>query len=148
MRVETKAPQAAGAAWLEDGPDSAPEALHILVNEAAKVERSAFVAAQPDERTATRRKDARSFKLKTMLTRLGEVTFQVLPVRTRGLPQRLRVGLPHRPNRPSRLARQGGSGCLHLTPSIEVPQKRPGPEIALSGAGGTPAAKLDAGLAS
>jgi transposase-like protein len=56
--------------------------LRILVNEAAKIERSEFLGAKPYERTASRRDYANGFKPKTMLTRLGEVTFQVPQVRS------------------------------------------------------------------
>jgi len=42
---------------LEHGLDGAAEALRILVNEAAKIERSQFVGAAPYERSATRREN-------------------------------------------------------------------------------------------
>jgi hypothetical protein len=67
---------------LENGLDGVGEALHILVNEAAKIERTEYLGVQPYERTATRRANTPGFKPKTMLTRLGEVTFQVPQVRT------------------------------------------------------------------
>jgi transposase-like protein len=69
--------EAAYAELLEHGLDGAGEALRILVNEAAKIERAEFLGAKPYERTATRRDYANGYKPKTMLTRLGEVTFQV-----------------------------------------------------------------------
>ena len=53
----------------------------ILVNEAARIERSEFLGAKPHERTASRRDSASGFKPQTMFTRLGEVTFQVPQVR-------------------------------------------------------------------
>jgi transposase-like protein len=56
--------------------------LDILVNEAAKIERAEFLGAKPYERSASRRDHANGFKPKTMLTRLGEVTFQVPQVRS------------------------------------------------------------------
>jgi hypothetical protein len=55
MRVETNPLEAAYAVLLEHGLDGAGEALRILVNEAAKVERSEFLGAAPYERTVTRR---------------------------------------------------------------------------------------------
>jgi hypothetical protein len=58
MRVETNPLEAAYAALLEHGLDGAGEALRILVNEAAKIERAEFLGAKPYERTATRRDSA------------------------------------------------------------------------------------------
>jgi len=51
MRVETNPLEAAYAVLLEHGLDGAGEALRILVNEAAKVERSQFLGAAPYERS-------------------------------------------------------------------------------------------------
>ncbi|WP_425355165.1 transposase [Pelomicrobium methylotrophicum] len=82
MRVETNPLEAAYAILLEDGLDGAGEALRILVNEAAKIERAEFLGARPYERTETRRDSAPGFKPKTLLTRLGEVTFEVPQVRS------------------------------------------------------------------
>ncbi len=73
-RVETNPLEAAYAALLENGLDGAGEALRILVNEAAKIERDEFIGARPYERSATRRDVAPGFKPKTMLTRFGELT--------------------------------------------------------------------------
>jgi len=67
MRVETNPLETAYAVLLEHGLDGAGEALRILVDEAAKIERSAFLSAAPYERTATCRDDANGFKPKTML---------------------------------------------------------------------------------
>ena len=47
MRVETNPLEAAYAVLLEHGLDGAGVALRILVNEAAKVERSEFLGAAP-----------------------------------------------------------------------------------------------------
>jgi hypothetical protein len=47
MRIETNPPEAAYAVLLENGLDGAGEALCILVNEAAKNERSRFLGAHP-----------------------------------------------------------------------------------------------------
>jgi putative transposase len=82
MRVQTNPLETAYALLLEHGLDGASEALRILVDEAAKIERSAFLGAGPYERTATCRDDANGFKPKTILTRVGELTFQVPQVRS------------------------------------------------------------------
>lgn len=82
MQVKTNPLEAAYAALLEHRLDGAREALRILVNEAAKIERAEFLGAAPYERTATRRDYANGFKPKTLLTRLGEVTFEVPQVRS------------------------------------------------------------------
>jgi len=67
--------ETAYAVLLEHGLDGAGKTLRILVDEAAKIERSAFLSAAPYERTATCRDDANGFKSKTMLTRVGKLTF-------------------------------------------------------------------------
>ena len=67
---------------LEHGLDGAGEAPRILVDEVSKIERAQFLRAAPYERTATRRDYANGFKPKTMLTRVGELTFQVPQVRS------------------------------------------------------------------
>lgn len=48
-----------------------------MVNEAAKLERSQYMQAFPHERSAQRVGYANGFKPKTMLTRMGEITFDV-----------------------------------------------------------------------
>jgi transposase-like protein len=58
------------------------EALRILVDEASKIERSHLLRAEPYERTVNRRDYANGFKPKTVLTRVGELTFQVPQVRS------------------------------------------------------------------
>lgn len=67
---------------LEHGLDGAGEAPRILVDEVSKIERSQCLRAEPYERTVTRRDDANGFKPKTMLTRVGELTFQAPQVRS------------------------------------------------------------------
>ncbi|GAB4302160.1 MAG: hypothetical protein Fur0034_16670 [Desulfuromonadia bacterium] len=66
MRGEANPLEAAYAALLENGLDGAGEALRILVNEAAKIERSEFLGARPYERTENRRDYANGFKPKTL----------------------------------------------------------------------------------
>jgi transposase-like protein len=82
MRVQHNPLEAAYAVLLEHGLDGAGEALRILVNEAAKIERSEFLGAQPYGRTTSRRDYANGYEPKTMLTRFGELTFEVFQVRS------------------------------------------------------------------
>ena len=81
MRVETHPLAAAYAALLTHGLDGAGEALRILVNEASKIERAQHLNAHPYERSEERSGYANGFKPKTIMTRLGEVTFDVPQVR-------------------------------------------------------------------
>jgi transposase-like protein len=100
MRVETNPLETAYAVLLEHGLDGAGVALRILVNEAVKIERSEFLGAAPYERTATRRDYANGFKPKTMLTRVGEPTFQVPQVRSGDFyPSALEKGARRSPKR-------------------------------------------------
>ena len=73
--------EAAYAALLTQGLDGAGEALRILVNEASKIERAQHLNARPFERCAERRGYANGFKQKTVMTRLGELTFDIPQVR-------------------------------------------------------------------
>ena len=84
MRVENHPLDAAFAALLEHGLDGAGEALRILVNEASKIERAHFLNAQSHERTPERTDYANGFKPKTVMTRVGQVTFDVPQVRGSG----------------------------------------------------------------
>jgi transposase-like protein len=65
------------ACLLSNGLDGAGEALRILVNEASRIERAQHLQAIPYERSAQRVGQANGYKPKTMLTRLGEITFEV-----------------------------------------------------------------------
>lgn len=85
QRVECNPLEAAYAALLSQGLDGAGEALRILVNGAAKIERSEYLGAQPHERSADRRDHANGFKPKTVLTRVGEITFAAPQTRQAGL---------------------------------------------------------------
>jgi putative transposase len=58
--------------------------LRILVNEASKIERAHFLNARPHERTAERIDYANGFKPKTVMTRVGQLTFDVPQVRGGG----------------------------------------------------------------
>ncbi len=82
--VEHHPLDAAFAALLANGLDSAGEALRILVNEASKIERAQFLNARPHERTADRINYANGFKPKTVMTRVGQLTFDVPQVRGGG----------------------------------------------------------------
>lgn len=75
---------AAFAALIENGLDGAGEALRILVNEASKIERTHYLRARPHERTLDRTDYANGFKPKTVMTRVGELTFDVPQVRGGG----------------------------------------------------------------
>lgn len=81
MRVETNPMEAAYAALLSQGLDGAGEALRILVNEASKIERARHLNAQPFERCEERHGYAHGVKPKTVMTRMGELTFAVPQVR-------------------------------------------------------------------
>jgi transposase-like protein len=72
------------ACLLANGLDGAGEALRILVNEASRIERAQHLQAMPYERSAQRVDQANGYKSKTMLTRMGEITFEVPQVRTAG----------------------------------------------------------------
>ena len=100
QRVEHHPLEAAFAALLANGLDGAGEALRILVNEASKIERAQFLNAQPHERSAGRTDYANGFKPKTVMNRVGELTFDV--PQTRGgafIPARWRRA--HAPSRRS-----------------------------------------------
>ncbi|HDR8952086.1 TPA: IS256-like element IS406 family transposase [Burkholderia vietnamiensis] len=147
MRVETNPLEAAYAALLENGLDGAGEALRILVNEAAKIERSAFLGARPYERTETRRDYANGFKPKTVLTRHGELTFQVPQVRSSDFyPSALEKGTRTDQAVNLALAEMYVQG-VSTRRVIDVLQRLLGPEISLSSAQvSRAAAKLDEGL--
>ena len=77
------------ACLLAKGLDGAGEALRILVSVASSIERAQHLKATPYERSAQRVNYANGYKSKTVLTRLGELTFEVPQVRSGGfLPQR------------------------------------------------------------
>ncbi len=84
LRVENNPLEAAFAVLLANGLDGAGEALRILVNEASRIERAHYLNAQPHERSSERTDYANGFKPKTVLTRVGEITFEVPQVRNSG----------------------------------------------------------------
>jgi transposase-like protein len=144
---ETNPLEAAYAVLLEHGLDGAGEALRILVNEAAKIERSEFLGAAPYERTATRRDYANGFKPKTMLTRLGEVTFQVPQVRFGDFYPSAQDGGTRTDQAVNLALAEMVVQGVSTRRVIEVLQRLLGPEISLSTAQvSRAAAKLDEGL--
>ncbi len=84
QRVEHNPMEAVMAALLSQGLDGAGETLRILVNQASKIERSHHLNAQPFERSDGRRDYANGFKPKTIMIRVGEITFAVPYVRASG----------------------------------------------------------------
>lgn len=65
----------------EEGFEGMAEAIALLMNEAMKLERSAFLGAEPHERTTERRGHANGFKPKSVKTRTGRVRLQIPQVR-------------------------------------------------------------------
>ena len=148
MRVERHPLEGAFEALLEHGLDGAGEALRILVNEASKIERAQYLHANPHERTAERVDYANGYKQKTVLTRVGELTFEVPQVRNGGFyPSALEKG--------SRTEQAVNLACAEMYVQgvstrkvITVLQSLLGPEVAISSAQvSKAAANLDAGLA-
>lgn len=148
MRVERHPLEGAFEALLEHGLDGAGEALRILVNEASKIERAQYLHAKPHERTAERVDYANGYKQKTVLTRVGELTFEVPQVRNGGFyPSALEKG--------SRTEQAVNLACAEMYVQgvstrkvITVLQSLLGPEVAISSTQvSKAAANLDAGLA-
>jgi putative transposase len=84
--------------WLEliqdQGWEALPELLTIVINAAMRAEREAHLGARRYERSPERRGQANGFKPKTVLTRLGDLTFAVPQVREGGFyPHALEKGL-------------------------------------------------------
>jgi len=65
----------------EQGSPGFAEGLRLLVNEAMRVERHQVLQAQPYERTEARQGYANGYKPKTLVSRLGPITFRVPQVR-------------------------------------------------------------------
>lgn len=148
QRVERNPLEAAYAALLSQGLDGAGEALRILVNEAAKIERAEYLGAQPHERSATRRDYANGFKPKTLLTRLGEITFAVPQTRDAGFyPSALEKGSRTEQALNLALAEMYVQG-VSTRKVIEILQRLVGPEVSISSSQVSRATeRLDAGLA-
>ena len=140
--------EAAFAALLEHGLDGAGEALRILVNEASKIERAAFLNALPHQRTAERSDYANGFKPKTVMTRVGKVTFDIPQVRGGGFyPSALEKGTRSERAVNLALAEMYVQG-VSTRKVITVLQALLGPEVAISSTQVSRATEqLDAGLA-
>ena len=148
QRVEHHPLDAAFAALLTNGLDGAGEALRILVNAASRIERNQFLNAQPHERTAERTDYANGFKPKTMMTRVGELTFDVPQVRGGGFyPGALEKGSRTEQALNIALAEMYVQG-VSTRKVITVLQALLGPEVSISSTQVSRAAEqLDAGLA-
>jgi putative transposase len=148
MRVEKHPLDDAYAALLENGLDGAGEALRILVNEASKIERAQFLNAQSHERTAERTDYANGYKPKTVMTRVGKVTFDVPQVRGGGFyPSALEKGSRTEQALNIALAEMYVQG-VSTRKVITVLQSLLGPDVSISSAQVSRAAEnLDAGLA-
>ena len=148
QRVEHHPLDAAFAALLNNGLDGAGEALRILVNEASRTAPNHFLNAQPHERTAERTDYANGFKPKTMMTRVGELTFDVPQVRGGGFyPSALEKGSRTEQALNIALAEMYVQG-VSTRKVITVLQALLGPEVSISSTQVSRAAEqLDAGLA-
>jgi hypothetical protein len=69
---------------LANGLGGTGEALRILVNEASRIECARHLQAMSCELSAQRVDQANGYKSKTMLTRVGKITFEVPQLRTAG----------------------------------------------------------------
>lgn len=148
QRVEHHPLDAAFAALLNNGLDGAGEALRILVNKASRIERNHFLNAQPQERTAERTDNANGFKPKTMMTRVGELAFDIPQVRGGGFyPSALEKGSRTEQALNIALAEMYVQG-VSTHKVITVLQALLGPEVSISTTQVSRAAEqLDAGLA-
>lgn len=147
MRVETNPMEAAYAALLSQGLDGAGEALRILVNEASKIERAQHLNAQLHERCEDRQGYANGYKPKTMMTRMGEITFAVPQVRDSSFyPSALEKGSRTEQALNIALAEMYVQG-VSTRKVITVLQSLLGPEVSISSTQVSRAAEmLDAGL--
>ena len=146
-RVEHHPLDAAFAALLANGLDGAGEALRILVNEASKIERTHFLNARPHERTPERTDYANGFKPKTVMTRVGQVTFDVPQVRGGGFyPSALEKGTRTEQALNIALAEMYVQG-VSTRKVTDILVKLLGPEVSISSTQVSRAAEqLDAGL--
>jgi len=79
---------------IEQGLETAPELMRILLNNAMRIERSKYLQADQYERTEDRKGHANGYKPKTLRTRIGEITFAVPQVREGGFyPSALEKGM-------------------------------------------------------
>jgi len=148
QRVEHNPLQDALAALLNQGLDGAGEALRILVDEASKIERAQYLNAQPHERSPERLDYANGFKPKTVVTRMGELTFAVPQVREGGFyPSALEKGSRTDQAVNLMMAEMYVQG-VSTRKVIEVLQRLVGPEVSISSTQiSRVTEKLDVGLA-
>ena len=66
---------------IENGFEGLDTAVSILINEAMRIERSRVLAAEPWQRTETRKGYANGYKPKSVKSRLGELALQIPQVR-------------------------------------------------------------------
>ena len=148
QRVQEHPLQQAFEALLDNGLDGAGEALRILVNEASKIERSQYLNAAPYERSSERVDHANGYKPKTVMTRLGNVTFDVPQVRSGGFyPSALEKGSRSEQALNLALAQMYVQG-VSTRKVCDILVKLVGPEVAISSTQVSRiAARLDEGLA-
>ena len=148
QRVEHNPLDDAYAAILAQGLDGAGEALRILVDEASKIERSQYLNAGPHERSAERMDYANGFKPKTVMTRMGELTFAIPQVRGGGFyPSALEKGSRTDQALNLMMAEMYVQG-VSTRKVIEVLQRLVGPEVSISSTQVSRATEqLDTGLA-
>lgn len=148
QRVEHNPLHDAYAAILTQGLDGAGEALRILVDEASKIERSQYLNAGPHERSADRMDYANGFKPKTVMTRMGEITFAIPQVRAGGFyPSALEKGSRTDQALNLMMAEMYVQG-VSTRKVIEVLQRLVGPEVSISSTQVSRATEqLDIGLA-
>ena len=60
-----------------EGLESLPEMIRVLMNESMQIERSRYMNAKPYQRSDERLGHANGYKHKTVMTRAGEVTFDI-----------------------------------------------------------------------
>ncbi len=108
------------------------EAWRALINEAARIERAQYLQPTPCGRCAQRVDHANGYKNKTVLTRLGEVTFEVPQVRSGGFyPSALERGSRSEQAMNLAMAEMYVQG-VSTRKVIEVLQKLVGPELSIS----------------
>jgi len=148
LRVEHHPLQAAFSVLLANGLDGAGEALRILINEASKIERAHFLNAAAYQRTPERTDYANGFKPKTVMTRLGEQTFEVPQVRGSGFyPSALEKGSRTEQALNLAFAEMYVQG-VSTRKVCDILVKLLGPEVSISSTQVSRATeKLDAGLA-
>ena len=66
------------------GFDFLPELMRIMINSAMQLERQKYLGVGPYERSPERQAHANGFKLRTVNTRVGQVTFDMPQVREGG----------------------------------------------------------------